>query len=217
MNSLSKQQRELFDALHEDKVQDYKVFSKRDYGRLFSSLIDKYPETAHFVYELLQNAEDANASYVSILLKQNCLIFKHNGSKHFDVTPIDSDSPWVGDINSITGFGFSSKVADLDSEQEISTQKIGKFGVGFKSVFQYTDTPEIYDDTYCFKIENYIIPTLLEEDYPTRQKGETLFVFRFKEQNRAQAYDHIKKRLQNLKSPLLFLRNIKKNHLEYRC
>lgn len=210
MNSLSKQQRELFDALHEDKVQDYKVFSKRDYGRLFSSLIDKYPETAHFVYELLQNAEDANASYVSILLKQNCLIFKHNGSKHFDVTPIDSDSPLVGDINSITGFGFSSKVADLDSEQEISTQKIGKFGVGFKSVFQYTDTPEIYDDTYCFKIENYIIPTLLEEDYPTRQKGETLFVFRFKEQNRAQAYDHIKKRLQNLKSPLLFLRNIKK-------
>lgn len=210
MNSLSKQQRELFDALHEDKVQDYKVFSKRDYGRLFSSLIDKYPETAHFIYELLQNAEDANASYVSILLKQNCLIFKHNGSKHFDVTPIDSDSPLVGDINSITGFGFSSKVADLDSEQEISTQKIGKFGVGFKSVFQYTDTPEIYDDTYCFKIENYIIPTLLEEDYPTRQKGETLFVFRFKEQNRVQAYEHIKKRLQNLKNPLLFLRNIKK-------
>ena len=102
MNKLTQEQKALFDALHEDKVQDYKVFSKRDYGRLFSSLIDKYPETAHFVYELLQNAEDANASYVSILLKTDCLIFKHNGSKHFDVTPIDSDSSVVGDINSIT-------------------------------------------------------------------------------------------------------------------
>lgn len=206
--NLTKEQKELFDALHEDKVQDYKVFSKRDYGRLFSSLIDKYPESAHFVYELLQNAEDANATHVSIILKDDKLIFKHNGTKHFDVTPLDS--PKIGDINSITGFGFSSKVEDLDDEQTMNSQKIGKFGVGFKSVFQYTDTPEIYDDIYCFKIENYIIPTLLDHDDPSRKQGETMFVFRFKEQNRAQAYDHIKRRLENLKSPLLFLRNIKK-------
>ncbi len=208
MKELTPKQKTLFDALHDDKVQDYKVFSKRDYGRLFSSLIDKYPESAHFVYELLQNAEDANATQVNIILKKDRLLFKHNGTKHFDVTPLDSDK--VGDINSITGFGFSSKVTDLNNEQEISTQKIGKFGVGFKSVFQYTDTPEIYDDIYCFKIENYIIPTLLEHDDPTRQQGETLFVFRFKDQIRSQAYKHIKSRLQNLKSPLLFLRNIKK-------
>lgn len=206
--NLTKKQKELFDALHEDKVQDYKVFSKRDYGRLFSSLIDKYPESAHFVYELLQNAEDANATHVSIILKKDRLIFKHDGTKHFDVTPLDSEK--IGDINSITGFGFSSKVEDLDDEQAMNSQKIGKFGVGFKSVFQYTDTPEIYDDIYCFKIENYIIPTLLDHDDPSRKQGETMFVFRFKEQNRAQAHDHIKRRLENLKSPLLFLRNIKK-------
>ena len=72
---LTPEQRKLFDALHEDKVQDYKVFSKRDYGRLFSSLIDKYPESAHFVYELLQNAEDANATQVSIILKNDRLIY----------------------------------------------------------------------------------------------------------------------------------------------
>ena len=206
--NLTKKQKELFDALHEDKVQDYKVFSKRDYGRLFSSLIDKYPESAHFVYELLQNAEDANATHVSIILQNDRLIFKHDGTKHFDVTPLDS--PKIGDINSITGFGFSSKVEDLEDEQAMNSQKIGKFGVGFKSVFQYTDTPEIYDDIYCFKIENYIIPTLLDHDDPSHKRGETMFVFRFKEQNRAQAYDHIKRRLENLKSPLLFLRNIKK-------
>ena len=202
------EQRRLFEALHNSRYEDYKVFSKRDYGRLFSSLIDKYPESAHFVYELLQNAEDANATHVSIVLKNDRLIFTHNGTKHFDVTPLDSDK--IGDINSITGFGFSSKVEDLSNEQEISTQKIGKFGVGFKSVFQYTDTPEIYDDTYCFKIENYIVPILLDRDNPSRKPGETMFVFQFKEQNIKQAYDHIKRRLENLRSPLLFLRNIQK-------
>ena len=171
---------------------------------MFRSVIDKYPETAHFVYELLQNADDANATAVDIVLKQDRLIFKHNGTKRFDVTPLNDDI--TGDINSITGIGNSSK-----DGMTIETQnKIGKFGVGFKSVFQYTDTPEIYDDTYCFKIENYIIPTLLNNDHPDRKQGETLFVFQFPSAKRQQAYDDIKSRLTNLQNPILFLRHLQK-------
>ena len=122
--------------------------------------------------------EELDYWYVAVLhivqkLKKDCLIFKHNGTKHFDVTPLDSDE--VGDINSITGIGNSTKT---DTQN-----KIGKFGVGFKSVFKYTDTPEIYDDTFHFKIENYIIPTLLPDDAPERLAGETMFVFHFKEGN----------------------------------
>lgn len=101
MATLSAKQKELFDTLHNSRVEDYKVFSKRDYGGLFRSVVDKYPDSAHFVYELLQNADDANATVVYIILKQDRLIFKHNGTKHFDVTPLDAEE--VGDINSITG------------------------------------------------------------------------------------------------------------------
>ena len=86
--NLTKEQKELFDALHDAKVQDYGVFSKPEYGRLFSSLIDKYPDTAHFVYELLQNAEDANATHVSIILKDDKRFFKQDGTRQFDVTPV---------------------------------------------------------------------------------------------------------------------------------
>lgn len=200
MSNLTDKQIELFEALHNSRAEDYKVFSKKDYGGLFRGVIDKYPDSAHFVYELLQNADDANATEVHIVLKKDGLIFKHNGTKHFDVTPIDSEK--VGDINSITGIGNSTKT---DTQN-----KIGKFGVGFKSVFKYTDTPEIYDDTFHFKIENYIIPTLLPSDAPDRLVGETMFVFPFKKEKEKGSFNSIKKKLKELQSPILFLHSLKK-------
>ena len=204
MSQITKEQKEIFDALHDSRVEDYKVFSKKDYGGLFRSVVDKYPDSAHFVYELLQNADDANATEVYIILKQDRLIFKHNGTKHFDVTPLDAEE--VGDINSITGIGNSSKTGNsLDTQN-----KIGKFGVGFKSVFQYTDTPEIYDDTFCFKIENFIIPTLIEEIKTDRKQGETMFVFHFPEDKRQRAHKEIHDKLEKLQNPILFLRHLQK-------
>lgn len=198
MAQLTEEQREIFEALHQDRVEDYKVFSKRNYGGLFKGVIEKYPESAHFVFELLQNADDANATEVSILLKQDRLLFKHNGSKHFDVAPPNSDIN--ADINSITGIGDSTKI---DTQN-----KIGKFGVGFKSVFQYTRTPEVYDDTFKFKIENYIIPTLIDHDYEGRNEGETLFVFPFSSPSKN--YEEINNKIKHLPNPLLFLNNVKK-------
>lgn len=196
MASLTIDQIKLFEILHNSRMEDFKTFNKRSYRGVWSSIIDKYPESAHFVYELLQNADDAEATEVYIILRQDQMLFKHNGKKHFNIT-LEDEEP-VGDINSITGIGDSSK---------INTQnKIGKFGVGFKAIFQYTDTPEIYDDIFKFKIENYIVPTLLPYDHPERQEGETLFVFPFK--NGEQSYQDILRRLENLKNPILFLHNI---------
>ena len=198
MASLSLQQKSLFEALHNSRAEDFKTFNKKDYRGVWSSIVDKYPESAHFVYELLQNADDAEASEVYIILRHDRLLFKHNGTKHFDITGEDAEN--VGDINSITGIGDSSKV---DTQN-----KIGKFGVGFKAVFQYTDVPEIYDDYFKFKIENYIVPTLLPYDHPERKEGETLFVFPFKDCEKS--YNEILRRLEKLNSPILFLRNIKR-------
>lgn len=199
MANLTKEQHDLFNALYESKVEDYKTFRKREYKGIWTSAIEKYSETAHFVYELLQNADDAGATYVEFILKSGELIFKHNGTKHFDVTPVGSDK--IGDINSITGIGFSSKEDD-------NQNKIGKFGVGFKSVFQYTVEPRIYDDIYKFKIQNYIIPILLEEDHEWRNEGETLFVFPFK--NPIKSFNEISHRLNELHNPLLFLHNLER-------
>ena len=121
MANLTIEQKALFDALHQSRKDDFKTFNKKSYRGVWGSIIDKYPESAHFIYELLQNADDAEATDVYIILKKDCLFFKHNGKKHFDITRDEADP--VGDINSITGIGDSSKV-DIHN-------KIGKFGVGY--------------------------------------------------------------------------------------
>lgn len=194
----NKEQLQLFEALHQSRTEDFKTFNKKSYRGVWSSIIDKYPESAHFVYELLQNADDAEATEVEITINHREMLFKHNGTKHFDITTEDAIP--IGDINSITGIGDSSK----DDIQN----KIGKFGVGFKAVFQYTTTPEIYDDIFKFKIENYIIPTLLESDHKARKAGETLFVFPFKDGE--SSFEEIAKRLDKLQNPILFLRHLSK-------
>ena len=77
---------------------------------------DFYPDKAHFIYELLQNAEDAEATEVNFRLTSTRLMFEHNGR------PFDDK-----DVRAITGIGFSTKKDDVDS--------IGRFGIGFKAVF----------------------------------------------------------------------------------
>ena len=195
--ALTDKQKELFMDLHNRRSTSSKhLFDDPDFRGIRNTVIDKYPETAHFVYELLQNADDAEASTVEIILSRKELLFKHNGRKHFDIS--SKDAKKQGDINAITGIGNSTK--------EDASNKIGKFGVGFKAVFQYTNTPEIYDDVFKFKIEKYIIPVLLEEDHAFRQKGETLFVFPFKEPQKA--YEDIVDRIENLNNPILFLTHL---------
>lgn len=202
MKQMTIEQRELFEALHASRLDAIKVFNRREFRGVWNSIIDKYPEAAHFVYELLQNADDAEATEVLIKVSPKMMYFKHNGNKHFDIT--DDNAKIPGDINAITGIGNSTKGE--------AQNKIGKFGVGFKAVFQYTDVPEIYDDIFKFKIEEHIVPKLLDEDHPERKDGETLFVFPFK--NPEKAYEDIVKRVETLKSPILFLANLENIRIE---
>ena len=50
--------------------------------------------------------------------------------------------------------------------------------MGFKSVYNYTDNPHIYDDPYCFKMDRDFIPELLD-DRSLMQKGKTVIVLPF--------------------------------------
>lgn len=85
-------------------------------------LTDLYPDTAHFIYELLQNAEDMNATTVRFILESGGIDFEHNGTKR---------SFNIADIDAITNIGHNSQKKD-------DPTSIGKFGVGFKAVFAYT-------------------------------------------------------------------------------
>ena len=177
------------------------------------SVVEKYSDQAHFIYELLQNADDAHATSVRFVLEPNRLIFAHNGTRHFSISnpateKNDRVSGLLGDINSITSIANSNK----------TEASIGKFGVGFKSVFQYTSTPHIYDPQFCFKIERFIVPVVLEEDFPARHPEETLFVFPFDhaERNAEMSFEDISDKLRNLSYPLLFLSNLRDIDFSFR-
>ena len=43
----------LFDLLRQDKLEDFKVLTKRTNKNIFRGIIEKYPESAHFIYELI--------------------------------------------------------------------------------------------------------------------------------------------------------------------
>ena len=52
-------------------------------SNMWDSVVEKYSDQAHFIYELLQNANDAKATKSSFELSPNGLYFKHNGIKNF--------------------------------------------------------------------------------------------------------------------------------------
>lgn len=162
-------------------------------------LTDLYPDNAHFIYELLQNAEDAGASQVHFILSKDSLEFEHDGERLFSIK----------DVESITSIGNSTKKNDPTS--------IGKFGVGFKAVFAYTTTPEIESGAYHFRIQDLVVPDTDGLTPCTLGEKKTRMIFPFnnpkKSPERARA--EIERNLRHLKeSTLLFLSNIRK--IEYR-
>ena len=99
--NLTEKELELFDALHIEREQDARTFNKPDYKGIWSGVVDKYKEKAHFVYELLQNADDAQATEARFQLERDRLIFRHNGTVHFTISSVN-ETKNKGHINAIT-------------------------------------------------------------------------------------------------------------------
>ena len=212
---MNKREIQLFNALSLDREENARVFKKTSVN-VMPSIVDKYSEQAHFIYELLQNADDACATSAKFILTQQHLIFIHDGKRHFSISdPATEDEDRangkLGDINAITAIGLSTKTTDAT---------IGKFGVGFKSVFQYTRSPHIYDSNCNFKIEDYVVPRLIDDDMSDlygRRNDETMFCLPFNpDGDGAQtAYEDIAFKLRNLNHPLLFLQHLQT--VSYEC
>lgn len=153
-------------------------------------LADLYPDNAHFIYELLQNAEDAGAREVTFDLRADGLRVEHDGARLFD----------LGDIESITGIGQSTKKDDAT--------RIGKFGVGFKAVFAYTQTPVIHSGEHSFAIHDLFVPLPVP---PAVKAGRTVFWFPFDRADKPadRAVEEVATALREISgTTLLFLNNI---------
>lgn len=93
--------------------------------RSLERIIQLYTDKSHFVYELLQNAEDAGATGIRFVQYSDRLEVMHDG-KSFTTE----------NLQGLCDIGQSDKVNDLN--------QIGEFGVGFKSVFGICETVRLY-------------------------------------------------------------------------
>jgi len=165
-----------------------------DIGRIGPMLLaDRYDDRTHFIFELLQNAEDAlagrpswqGARAVHFTLSANELRISHFGR------PFDGR-----DVLGICGIAENTK--DLTA--------IGRFGIGFKSVYAFTDRPEVHSGGEDFAIESFVWPTAIP--VIEREVDETVFILPLRAGD-ALAHAEIADGLRRLGSrTLLFLRQI---------
>ena len=163
--------------------------------------ISMYSDPTHFVYEILQNADDYGATEVVFKLSKKELQIEHDGK------PFTEEN-----VKAITYFGKSTSRNDL--------VKTGRFGVGFKSVFAFTATPIIISGDEHFQI--YGLYRIKEHPYPDgflRSRTRIVLPFNHESEHpdyvedlmaQEEAYSKISTRLTTLNmNTLLFTRNIR--------
>ena len=136
-----------YKAIKEENLRKYGT----DIGRIGDMLLaNRYDDRTHFIYEILQNAEDAlkkrggweGSRTVEFSVSSDSLTISHFG-KPFD----------EADVRGVCGIGESTK----------ELTDIGRFGIGFKSVYAFTDRPEIHSGDDHFAIESYVWPVAVDE------------------------------------------------------
>ncbi len=131
-----------------------------------------YAEDNHFIYELIQNAEDTESKekehILEFTLEEEGLLV-YNNEVGFNEEQIDA----------ICSFKKSTKV------KEKNKGFIGEKGIGFKSVFKVSDRPAISSNGYRFYFRRkdekgmteYIIPHWIDDDllqsYPEKFQDNT--------------------------------------------
>ena len=189
-----------FDKIRYENIKKYGEETKH-----LAFLSRLYADKTHFIFELLQNAEDAESKKIKFVLYPDKLEVLHDG-KVFNADPEKDD------VRGICGIDEGTKSNDLT--------QIGRFGIGFKSVYAYSQVPEVHCHGIHFKIEHYVRPYQIS---PKKIESgfTTLFILTFapdgeKDENlfKEESFRQISNRLQKLSvRTLLFLRNLEK--IEY--
>jgi Protein NO VEIN, C-terminal len=187
-----------YDAISRENQAKYGT-EVSNYG---SDFAERYSNRTHFIFELLQNAEDALrwrglagsdfSRTIRFALFANRLEVRHFG------IPFAEEH-----VRGICGIKRGTKNTDLNT--------IGEFGIGFKSVYAYTLHPEVHSGDEHFLIRDYVHPNAIVACQSPLQDDETLFVLPFDQPNigATQAHEEIARKLRDLGlRTLLFLREI---------
>lgn len=163
-----------------------------------------FSRSAHFILEILQNAEDAGAKLprkgeISFHVAPSKIKVTHNGVPFKDIN-----------VNAICG---------VRSSKNPEEGTLGYLGIGFKSVFKVTDCPQIHSGGFHFKFDKnayadptnepwQITPIWTEDVSESLDPSLTTFVMPFRN---TEVYEQTLQELQKLDVHIfLFLKWLKK-------
>ena len=178
------------DALSEgDAVYNRLVYSQQNrLGRALQRLAQElYCEDSHFLFELLQNADDNRYDPDSIptLAIELDRHAESDGKEVFELLVFNNELGFrVDDVRALCDVGASTKA--LPDDVAAAAAMTGEKGIGFKAVFRVTATPEIHsrsainDTAFHFRFEAHdsanplgmIVPHWCRE-HPRWQSGGT--------------------------------------------
>ncbi len=176
----SASKRNIIEAIRSEIEASKDTHIYRDYVnalKLISQVV--FTRSSGFILEFIQNAEDAGLGLSSrgtfeIRINRTRVKIQHNGR------PFTPD-----DVKALCGIRSSKK-------PERGT--LGYLGIGFKSVFKVTDSPEIYSNGFLFKFDRnhgewadpgstpwHVIPLWLDEASEGMDPTRTTFIVPYRE------------------------------------
>ena len=132
---------------------------------------DLYSKESHFVLELVQNADDNSYKpgvdpSLSFRMETDCLVVVNNESGFEEKN-----------VKALCSAGESSKSNDKGGY-------IGEKGIGFKSIFKVTDSPQIHSNGFHFRFDRsdsqdllgYVVPHWQEPTLKLDENSTTLVI-----------------------------------------
>ncbi|XP_065181464.1 sacsin-like [Sycon ciliatum] len=109
------------------------------------NVLKDYPDGGQTLKELLQNANDAGATRVQFLL--NCEQYSDGDLIHANMAPLQGPALYEYNDGVFRKGDWKGICRPSRSKKKKDVMKVGRFGIGFNSVYHLTDVPAILSGT----------------------------------------------------------------------
>eukprot|EP00928_Gymnodinium_smaydae_P024243 TRINITY_DN19678_c0_g2_i2.p1 TRINITY_DN19678_c0_g2~~TRINITY_DN19678_c0_g2_i2.p1 ORF type:complete len:1842 (-),score=367.51 TRINITY_DN19678_c0_g2_i2:61-4833(-) len=174
---------------------------------------DLYESEAHFMQELLQNADDNQ--YDPSVIPEISFSLVQQGSQYYFLAVNNEVGFSETDVRAITDISRSSKTRD-------SGETTGYKGVGWKSVFRVCKSPVVLSNGWRFKFNaeglGFLTPEWVHDseydELPAdaiheHQAGKTVFVLPLQDVRTAVSIEEEMRRMESEPTGILFLRRVR--------
>ncbi|XP_074631582.1 sacsin-like [Acropora palmata] len=130
----------------------------RSYGQrrpplthILRSILERYPDGGQILKEIIQNADDAGATKVSFLLDSRPDFYGRNSLYDGSLAKFQGPALYAQNDALFEESDWENLERLMQSNKKDDPLKVGRFGIGFNSVYHMTDLPSIVSgDTIAF-------------------------------------------------------------------